>query len=245
MKSRKADETLIQEVLSGDRNAFGSLVARYQQSVFTLVGSMVHDLNAAEDITQEVFITAYTKLPELKDSKRFTAWLRKIATNTVRMWQRKPSNIKSQREVDQAISLEVKDKGLDEVILKALSSLPETKRQVAILCYMDGFSRKDVSRFLGVPESTLRKRLYDTKKLLQRKIVEAVERNLEEHLLPKDFAQRCICACSLAKEKKTKDRKEVLSMKTKKESKKKDCGCGCLPKSKAKQKSQPKKRRRD
>jgi RNA polymerase sigma-70 factor (ECF subfamily) len=240
----KSDATLIQEVLSGDGDAFGSLVARYQQSVFTLVGSMVHDLDAAEDITQEAFIAAYTQLPELRDSRRFTAWLRKIATNTARMWQRKHSDSKSRGTVDQEISLETGDRGLNEVISKVLASLPETKRQVAILCYMDGFSRKDVARFLGVPESTLRKRLFDTKRVLQRRIVEAVEKNLEEHLLPKNFAQQCVCACKRARQKKTEARKEVPAMRANKDSKKKDCGCGCLPKGKTKTKNPPKKKRR-
>jgi len=61
MVVEKTDADLVQEVLSGDPDAFNPLVARYQQSVFALAGSIVRDLDAAEDITQEVFIAAYTR----------------------------------------------------------------------------------------------------------------------------------------------------------------------------------------
>jgi hypothetical protein len=86
---------------------------------------------------------------------------------------------------------------------------------------MDGVSRKDAANFLGVSESTLRKRLHDAKRLLQRRIVEAAERNMEEHLLPRGFESRCICACRRALE---PTKKEVISMSPAK----RDCSCGCL-----------------
>ena len=114
-----------------------------------------------------------------------------------------------------------------EEIARILISLPEEKRRVAILCYMDGVSRKDVARLFDVPEATLRKRLHDTKKLLQKRIVDAAEKNLEEHLLPRDFASRCICACRRAMDAR---RREVISM----SKYKKKCDCGCLPQAKAK-----------
>ena len=59
-----------------------------------------------------------------------------------------------------------------------------------------------------------------------RRIVKAAERSMEDHLLPRGFAGRCICACNRALEAK---QKEVLSMTVKK-----DCGCGCQPPAKKK-----------
>ena len=112
--------------------------------------------------------------------------------------------------------------------------MPEKKRQVAILCHVDGASRKGAARFLGVPEATLRKRLHDAKRVLQRRIVEAAEKNLEEHLLPRDFASRCICECKRAVDAK---RKEIMSMTAEKKA---DCGCGCRLPSRGKTKGKGK-----
>ena len=66
----------------------------------------------------------------------------------------------------------------------------------------------------------MRKRLHDAKRLLQRRIVEAAEKSLEEHLLPRDFASRCVCGCKRAVD---ANRKEMTPMATDK----KDCVCGC------------------
>jgi len=111
MVVEKTDADLVQEVLSGDPDAFNPLVARYQQSVFALAGSIVRDLDAAEDITQEVFIAAYTRLPELKNRQRFTVWLRKIATNAALMWLRKQRDAKGRKDPDQVFAVNPKDRG--------------------------------------------------------------------------------------------------------------------------------------
>ncbi len=98
---------------------------------------------------------------------------------------------------------------------------------------MDGVSRKDAVRFLGVSEGALRKRLHDAKRLLQRRIVEAAEKSLEEHLLPRGFASRCVCGCKRAVD---ANRKEMRSM----DADKKNCDCGCRLPSKTKGKGKGK-----
>jgi RNA polymerase sigma factor (sigma-70 family) len=237
-KTRKSDENLIREALAGDGNAFGFLVERYQQGVYALVWSMIHDFATAEDITQEALITALRQLPKLRDASRFPSWLRKIASNTARMWIRKHSGREAQGNPDQ-MTVQKGKGGLDDDVTGILALLPEKMKQAAVLCYMDGASRKDTARLLGVPEGTLRKRLHDAKKLLQKRIAETAEKNLEEHLLPKDFARRCVCACERAREAK---QMEVISMAN--EKKKKNCGCGCLPLNKTKKKTRSKQKRK-
>jgi RNA polymerase sigma factor (sigma-70 family) len=223
VRTMKSDATLIRAVLAGDGESFGFLVERYQQSVYALVCSLIHDFAAAEDITQEAFMTAYTRLAQLRNPAVFAAWLRRISINAARMWLRKRSRQEIATDMDRFIDSGTGGKsGLRTEIAEALASLPEGKREAAILCYMDGVSRKDAARFSGISETTLRKRLHDAKRLLQRRIVEAAEKNAEEYLLPKGFERRCICACQRALDAK---RKEVLSM----TAEKKDCGCGCWP----------------
>ena len=218
----KSDSTLVGSVLAGNVEAFGPLVTRYQEAVYAQAWSVVRDFAAAEDVAQEAFITAYRRLSELRAPSAFAAWLRRIAANTARMWLRKKSRREGPGEMDEMEAPgEPPGAGLREEVGAILASLPEKKREAAILCYRDGLSRKDAARFLGIREATLRKRLYDAKRVLQRRIVAAAQRNLAEHLLPTDFAQRCVCGCKRALE---AQRKEVMSMTTKKS----HCGCGCL-----------------
>jgi RNA polymerase sigma-70 factor (ECF subfamily) len=241
---KNTDAAVINSVLAGNVNAFELLVKRYYKSIYAMAWSVVHDSMSAEDIAQEVFIAAFTRLSQLRDPAAFAPWLRRITANTARMWLRGQQSRELASNMGTLADTRTVEPGpIDEEIRAALNSLPKSKREVAVLCYMDGIMRKDAARFLGVNESTLRKRLHDAKKLLQKRIVEAAERNLEKHLLPRGFESRCICACERALDAK---RKEVLSM----TAKKKDCLCGCLPptdkkrdKGKDTDKTRPKKNR--
>ncbi len=220
---KNSDATWIEAVLAGDVDVYGSLVKRYHKSVYAAAWSVVRDSTVAEDIAQEAFITSFARLSQLRDPSAFAAWLRRITVNAARMWLR--TQPASQVVINMDTFADTKTGGecsLHEGITVALNSLPRTKREVAVLCYMDGVSRKDAANFLGVSPSTLRKRLHDAKKLLQRRIVESAVQSMEEHLLPRDFERRCICACQRALE---TAKKEVIPV----SSKKSTCGCGCLP----------------
>lgn len=84
---------------------------------------------------------------------------------------------------------------------------------------------------LGLKAGTLRKRLHDARARLQRQITEKAERELLLHLLPKDFAERCVCRCREA-DQLGKCRKEVITV-----GQKNDCDCGCKTATKSKQKA--------
>lgn len=234
VRMKDSDGRLIGRVLAGDLDAFGPLVARYQEAVYRLAWSIVGDFAAAEDVAQEAFIAAYRRLSQLRDPAAFPAWLRRIAVNSARMWLRKESSRQSTGEVDEVVrSAEGGARGFRGEIAAIVASLPAQKRQVAVLCYVNGVSRKEAARFLGISEVALRKRLHDAKRLLQRRIIQATERSLEAHILPRGFASRCVCGCKRALEKSTK---EAVSMATKKS----NCGCGCLAPKRTKARSRGK-----
>jgi RNA polymerase sigma-70 factor (ECF subfamily) len=232
----KTDTDLIRAVLAGDTEAFGPLVTRYQEVVCRLVLSAVRDFAAAEDITQETFLTAFRRLAQLRDPARFPAWLRRIAQNAARMWARKQQYQQSPADDAEAVEPEAGG-GLREEIGRIVDALPPRKRQVAVLCYLYGVPRQDAARLLGVREGTLRKRLHDAKRVLQRAIVEAAELSFAEHLLPKGFADRCMCACKHAAN--SAKRKEVSPMVSQaKMNQEKRCGCGCIPPGRARSRTE-------
>ena len=85
----KGDVELIHSILSGDENAFGILVKKYQKSVHALAWRKVGDFHIAEEITQDTFLQAHKKLAALKNPNQFAGWLYVIADRLCRAWFRK------------------------------------------------------------------------------------------------------------------------------------------------------------
>src|SRR6516164_3144748 len=73
---------LVERAQMGDRQAYGDLVERFQPAVYALALTRLRNPNEAQELTQEVFIHAMTKLDQLRDPHCFLGWLRQI---TVRM----------------------------------------------------------------------------------------------------------------------------------------------------------------
>ena len=83
------DSELVRLVLSGDDDAFASLVNKYQKQVQALAWRIVGDFHIAEDITQDSFLKAYMELKKLKEPQRFAGWLSVITRRQSYAWLRK------------------------------------------------------------------------------------------------------------------------------------------------------------
>ena len=82
------DEQLVTRVRRGDREAFGQLYDQYAGLVRSICFESTGDVNSAQDLSQEVFLSAYRQLDQLKDPKCFCAWLIGIARLSGRQWRR-------------------------------------------------------------------------------------------------------------------------------------------------------------
>ena len=80
------DEKLVSQTLSGDRDAFGVLVHKYQEMVYTYVFQKVRNEADAQDVTQEVFLRAYRNLYQLRHPHQFRSWLYTIMSNECNRW---------------------------------------------------------------------------------------------------------------------------------------------------------------
>ena len=83
------DADLIQHTLEGDQHAFAALVEKYQKQVHALAWQKIGDFHIAQEIAQDVFLTAYHKLTTLNDPNRFAGWLYVIANRKCIAWHRK------------------------------------------------------------------------------------------------------------------------------------------------------------
>src|SRR2546430_11052727 len=83
------DADLVAATLTGDREAFGQIVARYQSLVCSLAYSATGSLGESEDLAQETFITAWKHLRHLREAAKLRAWLCGIARNRIRNFLRR------------------------------------------------------------------------------------------------------------------------------------------------------------
>ena len=177
----KGDVELIHRILSGDENAFGILVKKYQKSVHALAWRKIGDFHIAEEITQDTFLQAHKKLASLKNPSQFAGWLYVIADRLCRARFRKRQLRTQSLEATDAETLEEtaysnyvheQREGTAvahrrRIVQKLMEKLPESERTVMVLYYLGEMSGKEISKFLGVSPNTVRSRLQRARKRLK------------------------------------------------------------------------------
>ena len=178
---RKEDAQLIYDILSGNDDAFSTLVQKYQKSVHALAWRKVSDFHYAEEITQDTFLQAYKKLSTLKNPHQFAGWLYVIANRLCLNWlQRHKSAMQSLegtpvREINQLtyqryVSEERESEATErryEIVEELLERLPESERTVMTLYYLGEMTAKEIGNFLGVSVNTIKSRLRRARERLQ------------------------------------------------------------------------------
>ena len=177
----KEDVQLIHDILSGNDDAFSTLVQKYQRSVHALAWRKISDFHYAEEITQDTFLQAYKKLSTLKNPHQFAGWLYVIANRLCINWlQRNKSTTQSlkdtpvneidrltyERYVSEARESEATERRY-EIVKRLLEKLPESERTVMTLHYLGEMTAKEIGNFLGVSVNTIKSRLRRGRERLQ------------------------------------------------------------------------------
>lgn len=177
----KDDVQLIQSILSGNDEAFTTLVGKYQKSVHALAWRKVGDFHFVEEITQDTFLQAYKKLATLRNPNQFAGWLYVIANNLCKRWNQKKKlstqslegtpvveieNTSYKRYVSEQREAETTEHQ-HEIVKNLLQRLPESERTVVTLHYLGEMTAKEIGKFLGVSVNTINSRLRRAKKRLQ------------------------------------------------------------------------------
>jgi len=177
------DEELINAVLAGDRERYAELVERYSQRTHALAYSYVNDPQAAEDIAQEAFVSAYRALRSIASPRAFSAWLTQIARNLARASLRKKRFKTQSLEVTAEpastdAAAQPADRQVREVLNEALNTLSPKLREVVTLFYMQEQSVQKVSQFLNITENAVKQRLHRARTLLREHLDDAVKEGL-------------------------------------------------------------------
>ena len=196
------DVQLIERTLEGDQHAFALLVEKYQDQIHTLVWQKIGDFHIAQEITQDVFISAYQKLATLKHPNRFSGWLYVIANRKCITWYRKkkpqPQSLEGTdpMELEEAYYSDYMSQQREEethekrraLVQKLLSKLRESDKTVITLHYLAGLSCEEIGKFLGVSTNTVKSRLHRARTQLKKE--EAVIReSLSSFQVPKQLAE--------------------------------------------------------
>ena len=191
-----ADEKLVSQTLAGDRDAFGVLVHKYQDMVYTYAFQKVRNEADSQDITQEVFLRAYRRLYQLRYPHRFRSWLYTIMSNECNRWLTRVTK-KRQREIaledaaDDALQIEPAHTSLTEGwevdLEQAISALPDDNRVAVSMFYMGDCSLKEISEFLGVSVNTVKSKLHRARQQLGIALSEHYGRFVKSHKLKGGF----------------------------------------------------------
>jgi RNA polymerase sigma-70 factor (ECF subfamily) len=159
----------VMELVRAERRdeAIALLMPAFRRKVFGLAYSVLRDREAAEDVTQEVFIKVWRALPGFDGRASMSTWIYTIARNASlsALRARRPQSSLSDPEVMEAVeainpvpSAEVMAERA--AILRLVDQLPTKQRQVVMLFYMDAQSCEEVATILAMPVGTVKTLLH-------------------------------------------------------------------------------------
>ncbi len=174
------DAALVERIRSGDRYAFNLLVWKWEKPIYNMALRVLGSEEDAAEICQEVFIKAYMHIHEFRGDARFSTWLYRIAINCChnhlrqrrrqRRLQARVPDFKG-ADLDAAVVPDaetvVHQAQLVDRIHRALQALPEDQRLVVELRVMHELSVEEVAHVMGIPEGTVKSRLYYAVKRLR------------------------------------------------------------------------------
>lgn len=156
------EEALVRAAARGDRAAFGELYSRHARVVHAILLARV-PVSDAEDLVQEVFISAFQKLPSLRAPGAFRGWLCAIARNHANDFHR------STRKPVQGNREDHRPAGYDDalIILDAIRKLPEAYRETLIMRLVEGMTGPEIAARTGLTHESVRVNLFRGMKLLR------------------------------------------------------------------------------
>jgi RNA polymerase sigma-70 factor (ECF subfamily) len=190
--SPKVQKEVIECCKAGDKKAFVEIVLNYQKRVFNIAYRMLGNVEEAKDLAQEVFISVFESIKDLREEVKFEAWLTQITLNHCqnRLKYLKRRQYFDSDSLDDPIKTEdgemireiydpsdnpeilYEKKMVQQFIQRGLLKLKEDQRELLVLRDLQGFSYEEIGKLCGLPEGTVKSKLHrarmDLKGILER-----------------------------------------------------------------------------
>lgn len=174
METATSDEQMVQRALTGDPEAFGEIVQRWERRIFALAYGMLGREEDARDATQETFLAAFRNLRGFRGDAKVSSWLHRIAVNQCITRQRR-AKVRSETaledeaeknaavfalpaDVSPARVVEYQERSI--AVRRAVCALPPDLRQIVVMKEFEELTFQEISDVLDVPLSTVKSRLY-------------------------------------------------------------------------------------
>jgi RNA polymerase sigma factor (sigma-70 family) len=185
-----SDSELVTQSLTGNRDAFGRIVARYQSLLCSLAYSATGSLSQSEDLAQETFVTAWKQLADLREPEKLRSWLCRISRNltydAIRRQGREPIHkAEPLEEIQESPAPEplpsdyTVSQEEQAILWRSIERIPEIYREPLILYYREHQSVQNVAAALDLSEDAVKQRLSRGRKLLHEQVLAFVEGALE------------------------------------------------------------------
>ncbi len=159
-----SEKRIVKALRERRREAYEGVIDAHYASVYRFLLFLARDANLAEDLTQEVFASAWDAIDNFRGDSSVKTWLHRIAYHSFVDVQRRRERDRSlaaelsQGEPDVAadpLSQVMADEHLGR-IYQALENLDVNERAVLLLHYLDGLSYREMARVLGQPDGTVK-----------------------------------------------------------------------------------------
>ena len=172
------DEQLMAALQSGDEDAIGKLIKRYEKELYNYLVRFMNQPNLAEEAFQEAFLQVYLSAESFDASRRFKPWLYTIATNKardiLRSQSRRPAvNLSMAQENEDFSSIWdnlmrddetpvdiLEREQTREQVREVVAEMPDNLRQIIILSYFKHMPYKEIAEMLDIPLGTVKSRLH-------------------------------------------------------------------------------------
>jgi RNA polymerase sigma-70 factor (ECF subfamily) len=184
METATNDEHIVERALTGDPEAFGEIVRRWERRIFALTYGMLGREEDARDATQETFLAAFRNLRGFRGEAKVSSWLHRIAVNQCITRQRRAkvrneAALDDEQEKDAASfsapltyspALAIERRQTTQAVRRAVNGLPVELRQVIVMKEFEELTFREISEALDLPLSTVKSRLYTALQQLQMRL---------------------------------------------------------------------------
>jgi len=166
------EQELVRRAQTGDSEAFERLYETHVRRIYALCLRMLSEPSRAEEVTQDVFVRAWEKIPSFQFRSGFGTWLHRLGVNVVlgdiRSVKRRVSRVTPTDDLE-AFETEVRE-AMPETKMDlecAIGGLPPGARQVLILHDIEGYRYREIAEITGTAEGTVKSQLNRARRLVR------------------------------------------------------------------------------